>query len=126
MTIAEFMILAAALLPHITVGYAKGRARKDFDNADPRNLSHFDAVSLRAYNAHLNGFEIFPFFAAAVVIAEFHDASYAVLSILALLFIVSRIAYTLAYVQNWAMGRSALFTVSLLLTVGIFLLPFFK
>ena len=126
MTIAEFMVLAAALIPYIAVGYAKHRSAKNFDNADPRNLSHFDAESMRAYNAQLNGFEIFPFFAAAVVIAEFHGVSYAVLSILSALFVASRIFYTLAYIKNKAMMRSPLFSVGLLITIGIFLLPFLQ
>ena len=46
----------------------------------------------RALGAHFNGIETFPFFAAAVLLAEFRDAPQAWVDGLALGFLVTRVA----------------------------------
>lgn len=126
MTIADFMILLAALLPYITVSFAKKTAHARFDNADPRNLSAFSAKELRIYNAHLNGFEVFPLFAAAVLLSELRAASSLWIDLLALFFVGTRLLYTVAYVYDKPTLRSALFGLGFFSIVALFLLPFLR
>ena len=72
MTTAYWCVLIAAYLPIAWTGMAKfGAGGKDFDNAAPRAmLAKLDGWRQRANWAQLNGFEAFPPFAAAVIIAH--------------------------------------------------------
>ncbi len=70
MSLANWCILAAALLPILTTGLAKSLGGA-YDNHDPRGRAlGYDGAAKRAHAAHQNGFEAFPFFAAAVLLAE--------------------------------------------------------
>ena len=72
MTIAEWMIFAAVLIYLLTIAPFKPLGYRDFDNAKPRDPEFYkDPLRARAWGAHLNGIETFPFFAAAVLLAEF-------------------------------------------------------
>lgn len=122
-TIAEICILVAALLPYATVTYAKIAAGKSFNNGDPRKEGGYSGESKRAYDAHLNGFEIFPFFAISVLLSEFYQAPQGYITALALTFIALRVAYIVAYIGNAPVIRSAFFTLGLLATIVLFLLP---
>ena len=53
-------------------------------------------MSRRADNAQKNGFEAFPFFAAAVIVAHLLHAPQERVDILAIIFIVARIGYSSA------------------------------
>lgn len=125
MTIAEFCILITALLPYATAAYAKIAAGSAFDTENPRNIEAYQGNAKRAYAAHLNGFEVFPLFALAVLIAEFYQSPQHLITFLACLFIVLRIAYVFAYIHNAPPTRSAFFALGFLAAVGIFLLPLF-
>lgn len=71
MTIAEWCLFGAALLPLLTLAPTKAMAPKEFDNANPRDPSFYqEPIRRRALGAHANGFEVFPFFAASVLLAE--------------------------------------------------------
>jgi uncharacterized MAPEG superfamily protein len=121
MTIAELMVLVAALIPYVTVGFAKGA--KDFDNADPRNITHLHGVQKRAYNAQLNGYEIFPFFAVAIIFAEFKHTPQLWIDVLAVVFILLRGWYTWAYLKDKASLRSSVFSLGLLIPIVLLFLP---
>ena len=72
MTIAEWMLFAAVLLYLLTVAPVKAVGHKWFDNSNPRDPAFYTpGIAARALGAHLNGIETFPFFAAAVLLAEF-------------------------------------------------------
>ncbi|MEO6024781.1 MAG: MAPEG family protein [Burkholderiales bacterium] len=124
MTLAYWCILIAALLPYFTVAIAK--SNKQFDNHDPRAwLGRLQGMPARAHAAHLNGFEAFPFFAAAVIIAHQLHADQALLNALSALYVVARIAYVACYLADQARLRSLVWMAALGLNVAIFLLGAF-
>ena len=74
---------------------------RSFDNSKPRDPAFYDdPLRARALGAHQNGIEAFPFFAAAVLLAEFRGAPQNLINELAVLFVIVRIAYVLTYVGN--------------------------
>jgi len=122
MTIAYWCVLLAGLMPVLTVAIAKA-GRPDFDNGEPRAwLEKQSGMRRRADYAHRNHFEAFPFFAAGVIIAQQVHAAQGILNLLALVFIVARIAYTALYLKDRPSLRSAVWTISFLATIGLFVL----
>lgn len=122
MTIAYWCVLLAGLMPVLTVAIAKA-GRRDFDNAEPRAwLEKQSGVRRRADYAHRNHFEAFPFFAAGVIIAHQLHAAQDLLNLLALVFIVARIAYTAFYLNDRPSLRSAVWCIAFLSTIGLFVL----
>jgi uncharacterized MAPEG superfamily protein len=125
MSIAYWCVLAAALLPSFTVAIAKGKGRGAYDNRDPRAVGTYKGLAYRAYAAHQNGLETFPFFAIAVLVAS-GGAVHAVIPVLdalALAWIGLRLAYIAAYLLDRPNLRSIVWVIALFLTVAIFTLP---
>lgn len=123
MSIAYWCVLAAALLPYATIGLAKRLG--SYDNRRPRDPGAYEGVALRANGAHQNGFEVFPFFAVAVIVASgdvAHNA-FPLLNIFALVWIALRLCYTAAYLGDQATPRSVLWLAGWVLTVAIFTMP---
>ncbi|MBC7779124.1 MAG: MAPEG family protein [Proteobacteria bacterium] len=119
MTLAYWMVLACAMLPYLTVAVAK--YRKDYDNAAPRRqLAQADGIKLRAYWAHLNGFEAFPPFAAAVIIAHLTGAPQMRIDALAVLFLGLRVAYVGLYLMDKPGARSIAWTAGFACVVALF------
>lgn len=76
MTIAEWCIFGAVLMYLGTVAPAKLLGHREFDNATPRDPQFYEhPLRTRALGAHINGIETFPFFAIAVLLAEFRQSS---------------------------------------------------
>ncbi len=112
MTIAYWCVLAAGLLPYLTVGIAKWSKR--YDNRNPRDYeATLEGRRKRAYFAHLNGFEVFPLFAAGVIIAQQLHAAQSVIDSLALTFIVARLVYIGFYLADKATLRSLAWVVGM-------------
>jgi uncharacterized MAPEG superfamily protein len=121
MTIAFWCVLVAALLPYVPFGLVKG-----LDPKTPRvGVAQLGGRAARAHGAHLNAFEAFPPFAAAVVIAHVVEGPSTVINVLALLFLVARFAHMGFYLADQQPPRSAAFFAGLLLTIAIFVLPAF-
>ena len=121
MTFAYWCVLVAALLPYAAVFPAK--ARKDFDNREPRPWEQrLTGWRARGYWAHLNTFEAFPPFAAAVIIAHLAHAPQLRIDWLAATFVVARVAYVVCYYTDLATLRSLVWTVGLASMVGLFLI----
>jgi len=121
MHIAHLMVLIAAALPYLTVGGAK--SQKGYDNAQPRQfLGTLQGWRARAHWAHQNGFEAFPAFAAAVILAELAHAPQGRIDALATAFVVLRLAYTAAYLGNAASVRSLLWGLGFGATIWLFIL----
>ena len=125
-SIAYWCVLVAALLPIACAGIAKGgqmttpAQQGGYDNNNPRAwLSAQKDWRARANAAQANTFEALPFFFAAVVIAHQLQAGQTLLDILALLFVVLRVAYVVMYVADWANARSAIWVLGLLVNIGI-------
>ena len=96
MTIADYCIFAYLVLVLLTIAPVKWLGIRSFDNAKPRDPSFYeDPLRARAWGAHQNGIEAFPFFAVAVLLAEFRDAPQNLVNELAVLFVIVRLAYVL-------------------------------
>ena len=93
------------------------------DNHNPRAfLAHAQGKAARADAAQQNSYEIFPPFAAAVIIAHVTgNAAQFTINFWALLFVVSRIAFIYCYINDKATLRSAMFGVNLLCIVALFI-----
>ena len=119
MTFAYWCVLAAALLPYGTVAIAKWH--QGYDNRAPREWeSRLQGRRARAVAAHLNHFEAFAPFAAAVVIAHLAGARQAPLDALAGAFIALRVGYTWAYLADRAALRSLLWLGGLACVIALF------
>ncbi len=124
MTIAEWMIFAAVLLYLLTIAPAKVLGDHTFDNANPRDPAFYKAgIRARALGAHMNGIEVFPFFAAAVLLAEFRGGPQHWIDLLAVAFLVVRVAYVAAYVSDLPTVRSILWNLGFAVNVAIFFMP---
>lgn len=124
MPLAYWCVLVAALMPLALVAYAKAGSR---DNHNPRDaVADLPDMKRRAYAAHQNAYENFPFFAAAVITATMLGASISTVNILAALYIVLRAVHALLYIIDAAAARSIVYTAGLLVNIAIFVLPAFK
>lgn len=120
MTTAYWCVLAAGLMPYLFVAIAKTTGSR-FDNRDPRAWeSRLVGLPARALAAHLNSFEAFPLFAAAVIIAHLMQAPQARVDGLALAFIALRLGYGVCYLAGWATLRSLVWLLALGCCVALF------
>jgi uncharacterized MAPEG superfamily protein len=127
MTIAEWCIFGAVMLYLLTIAPLKAVGFRRFDNSKPRDPAFYDdPVRARALGAHLNGIETFPFFAAAVLLAEFRNAPQNLINELAVLFLIVRIAYVFTYLGDRPTLRSILWSIGFAINVGIFFLPMIR
>jgi uncharacterized MAPEG superfamily protein len=123
-TIADLCILAAVVLTILSIMPAKLDGRRTFDNANPRDPNFYTpGLRARSQGAHQNGFEAFPLFAAAVILAEMRAVPQSVVNALAVAFIVARVIYVLLYLSNLPTARSVVWSAGFLCVVAIFLSP---
>ena len=124
MTIAEWCVFGAVILYLLTIAPFKPIGWRDFDNARPRDAGFYeDPIRARALGAHQNGIEAFPFFAVAVLLAEFRLGPQRLIDELAVLFLIVRIAYVLTYLGNRPTLRSILWSIGFAINIAIFFLP---
>ena len=121
MTIAFWCVLVAALLPYVPFALVKG-----LNPQTPRaTVPKLEGLPARAHGAHLNAFEAFAPFAAAVIIAHVVEGPNTIVNGLAVLFVAARLAHMGFYLADRQPPRSAAFTLGLLLIVAIFVAPAF-
>jgi uncharacterized MAPEG superfamily protein len=121
MTTAYWCVLAAAFIPILNVGVAKFSGRRRFDNRRPREfLAQLEGYAQRANWAQQNGYEAFPPFAAAVIIAHQLGLEQGTLDLYALTFVGARIAYSVCYILDWATLRSLVWTLGMACVIGLF------
>lgn len=126
MTIALWCVLLTALIPLMMTGIAKALGGR-YDNHDPRGQAlSYSGMAKRAHAAHQNGFEAFPLFAAAVIIAELKGGPRLTVDILAVLFVVFRIAYSGAYIYDQPTLRSTLWVLAFFAAITIFVSPLWR
>ena len=124
MTTAEWCVFATLLLYLLTIAPVKWIGFRRFDNSKPRDPAFFeDPIAARALGAHQNGIEAFPFFAIAVLLAEFRGGPQRYVNELAVLFVIVRIAYILTYLGNRPTLRSILWNIGFAINCAIFFLP---
>jgi uncharacterized MAPEG superfamily protein len=124
MTIAEWCIFASLMLYLLCIAAVKWLRLGHFENAKPRDPAlHEDPVAARALGAHQNGIEAFPFFAAAVLLAEFRACPQNLINELAILFVIVRIAYVFTYIGNRPTLRTILWSIGFAINIAIFFMP---
>ena len=127
MTIPFICVFIAFLLNMLSKGpvaLAMARQRSGYDNKTPRDQqAGLTGWGRRAVAAHLNGFEAFPAFAAAVFVAVLGGADPVWTARLAVAFVVARVLYVPLYIANLDRLRAAIWGVGLVATSGLFLLP---
>ena len=120
MTTAYWCVLAAALMPYVAVSIAKSGGER-FDNSNPRLwLEKQQGFRARANAAQANSFEAFPFFAAAVIVAQLTQAPQDRIDALAVMFVLARAAFIVFYVADWHWARSIAWTIGVVATITIF------
>jgi uncharacterized MAPEG superfamily protein len=127
MTVAEWCVFGALMLYLLTIVPIKWMGIRQFDNAKPRDDAFYqDPLRARALGAHQNGIEAFPFFAIAVLLAEFRGAPQSLVNELAVLFLIVRIAYVLTYLGDRPTLRSILWGIGFAINIAIFFLPLIR
>jgi uncharacterized MAPEG superfamily protein len=124
MTVAEWCVFVSLMLYLLSIASVKWLRAGRFDNAKPRDPTFYeDPIATRALGAHQNGIESFPFFAAAVLLAEFRACPQNLINELAVLFVIVRIAYVFTYIGNRPTLRSILWSIGFAINIAIFFLP---
>ena len=124
MTVAEWCIFASLMLALLSIASVKWFRFGRFDNSKPRDPAFYeDPIATRALGAHQNGIEAFPFFAAAVLLAEFRACPQNLINELAILFVIVRIAYVFTYIGNRPTLRSILWSIGFAINTAIFFMP---
>lgn len=123
LTTADWCILVAGLVvPFVFTIYAK--SSKGFDNSRPREyMENLAGARKRAHWAVQNGYETYPLFVAAVLLAERAAVAQPTVNMLAAGFVVCRLAYGLMYVLDKATLRSLVWLASMGCVVALFVLP---
>jgi uncharacterized MAPEG superfamily protein len=120
MTLAYWCVLIAGLLPYAATLIAKIGGER-FDNRNPRDwLGAQAGFRRRANSAQLNGFEAFPLFAAAVIVAHLTGTAQGHIDALAVTFVAARVAYLGFYLADLPVLRSVAWFVGLFSAVALF------
>ena len=126
MSIAKWCVLAACVLPVLTVGLAKAstarmsRKQGGYDNNNPREWAEkLSGWQQRASAAQANGFEALPLFIAGALFAQMAQADQARIDMLALAFVGIRIAYVAAYLANQGSLRTLIWTAGLGVSIAL-------
>ncbi len=120
MTIAYACLLFMGLFPYVAAGIAK-KGFESFDNSMPRQwLAQQTGFRARANAAQANLFESLPLFFAAVIIASINNAPQATIDLLAIGFVIARIAFLICYLANWPTTRSIVWVAGLICVIAIF------
>ena len=129
MTIAAWCLLAVFLLiylPRFAAIRGAIAQEGDYDIINPRaQEARLEGRAARAQAAHLNAVECFAPFAAAVWVAHAFDADPALRDGLAVAFVVARVVYIPAYLNDWGYGRTGVWAVGWFATIALFILPVF-
>ena len=121
MHIALLCVLIGGLMPYLWTTVAK-IAGPRYDNRDVRGWqARLSGLPHRANAAHLNSFEAFPLFAAAVLAALLAGADTQRTMLLAIAFVGLRLAYGVVYLLDIAALRSLVWFAAFGCSVAIFL-----
>jgi uncharacterized MAPEG superfamily protein len=120
MTIAYWCVLVMGILPIVAAGIAK-TGFKDYDNGMPRQwLANQTGFRARANAAQANLFESLPLFFAAVIIATIANAPQNRVDLLAIGFVLARIAFLICYLADWPTTRTIVWTAGFICVLAIF------
>jgi uncharacterized MAPEG superfamily protein len=120
MTIAYYCIIFMGLLPIVAAGIAK-KGFAGYDNSLPRQwLAKQTGFRARANAAQANLFESLPLFFAAVIIASIAKAPQDRIDLLAMGFVMARVAYLICYVADWPTTRTIVWFFGIICVVALF------
>ncbi len=126
MTIANWCIVLACLLPVLTVGLAKAsrsrlpRKAGGYDNHNPREwAAKQSGWQARAVAAQNNGFESLPLFIAGAILAQLGSADAFLVNSLAMSFVVIRIAYIALYLLDYPKLRSVVWLLGVIVSISL-------
>ena len=127
MTYPFYCLFAAIIILYVSkvpLALAMGKeGRKGYDNRHPRDQqARLTGWGGRALSAHLNGFEITPVFAAAVITAHLFQADPWWSALWAAIFVASRVFYVVFYLADINMLRSAIWVAGLVSCIALFVL----
>lgn len=125
MTIAYWCVLIAAYMPITWTACAKftGGDFAGEQNRSPREyLERLGGWRKRAHWAQLNGFEAFPPFAAAVIIAHLQNVPQIYIDALAGTFVLLRVLHGLFYIADLGYPRSVVWFSSVGCVIALFIL----
>jgi uncharacterized MAPEG superfamily protein len=112
MNLPVLCLLIAGVLPVLSTAIAKWGFR-EFDNHNPREwLSRQTGFRARANAAQHNAFEVFPFFAVAVILGFGLSLDETVLTRYCLIFVAARVLYLVAYLMDLASIRTLCWVVA--------------
>ena len=118
---ALICVLIAGLMPYLWTTIAKLNGPR-YDNVDVRSWqARLTGLPHRATAAHLNSFEAFPLFAAAVLVAFATGAEPGRVALLSTAFVGLRLLYGAVYLLNLASLRSLVWFAAMACTVTIFI-----
>lgn len=127
MSIPFWCLFFAALLIYLAklpVAKAMREEGRGYDNHHPRaQQARLTGFGARAVAAHQNSIEIFPLFAAGVLMAHATQTQGWFIDLLAIIFIVSRVIYLFLYWNDKAGLRSLVWVVGLVCCLLLMLSP---
>ncbi|AYF87278.1 MAPEG family protein [Pseudomonas sp. JS3066] len=127
MSIPFWCLFFAALLIYlakIPVAKAMREEGRGYDNHHPRaQQARLTGFGARAVAAHQNSIEMFPLFAAGVLMAHVTQTHGWFVDLLAIIFIVSRVLYLFLYWNDNASPRSLVWAVGLICCLLLMLSP---
>jgi len=117
MTTLIICLFIAVLMPYlakIPIIYAIKDARLGYDNNHPRTQqAQLQGFGARAAAAHQNSFESLIVFSTAALTALVTNNTSSKIQVLALVYIVARVIYHIAYLIDFASLRSTIWFISL-------------
>ena len=128
MSIPILCLIFSALLILITkVPVAMAMAEDGgYDNRHPRDQqSRLTGFGARALAAHKNMLEAFPVFAAGVLVALWSGAEGYWTSLLAVVFVLARVIYTILYLADFPVLRSLSWGLGYGASVGLMVIALF-
>lgn len=123
-SVAIWAMMIASVLPVIFALLAKAMGGFSMaDNAYPREtLATLTGRAARANAAQQNSFESLPIFLASVVVAMLFFVPQVVVNYLAVLYVLLRIVYGIAYIINLPTFRSIIWALSMVCCLMLFYL----
>lgn len=119
-----FISAVMIYLAKLPLGKAQAADSGGYDNSNPRaQQARLTGFGARALAAHQNGFEVFPLFAAGVLMAHASQANGVLVDALAITFVVSRALYLVCYWVDLNWQRSLIWAVGLLCCLALMLMP---
>lgn len=121
LSLAHWCLIAAAVLPFIAAWIAKAGAFQPRDNLAPREWAvRQSGWRARGMAAQANSFEGLPLFFAAVLAAQQLGANMARVDMLALAYVLLRVAYIGLYLRGLGTARSLVWVLGLAVNLAIF------